>query len=339
MKLRETQLGAHLEQQLAPVYLISGDVPLLVQEACDAVRAAARQAGCSERVVMQAERGFDWEALLQAGGDLSLFAQRRLLELRLPSGKPGDAGSKALLRYLQLGSEDNVLLIEAGKIDRGSQKSKWFKAVERAGVVVQIWPPDARQFPAWIRQRMQTRGLAASREAVAVLAERSEGNLLACDQEIEKLRLLYGPGRLDAETVLQSVVDSTRFDVFKLVDSALSGDSARSARILQGLRGEGVEPAVVLWALARELRLLSRMAVDMKDAPLERVLAAHRVWDSRKALFREGLGRHRPANWWVMLARAARIDRIIKGRDLGNVWDELLQLSLMIAGIRTVRAL
>lgn len=337
MKIYAEQLAAQLKKTLAPVYLISGDVPLLVQEAGDAVREAARKAGCMERIVMDVDRSFDWQTLLQAGGEVSLFSESRLLELRMPTGKPGAEGSKALLAYLQQVGSDDILLIIAGKIDKAAMSSKWCKAVDKVGGIVQIWPPKLQEMPGWVRGRMQSCGLQPSPDAVSILVDRVEGNLLAANQEIEKLLLLHGPGKVDAELVLRSVVDSSRFDVYNLVDSALQGDVVRTTHILQGLRGEGVEPPVILWALAREIRMLARISSESRMSSFEQLCRQHRVWAARKPLVQTALQRHRLVSWRAMLGRASSLDRMIKGVAVGNLWDELLQLSLMIAGVRTVK--
>jgi len=351
MRLRVEQFDEHMEQArhkgLKPLYVISGDIPLLVQEAADKVRRLARATGCSERIVLEVERGFDWQGLLQEASGLSLFAEQRLIELRWPSAKPGDAGSKVLQAYIeqQLANcaAGDVLLIMAGKIEKQSQQSKWFKALDKIGVIVQFWPLEGGQLLAWIDRRMQMRGLQADREAVKLLAERSEGNLLACAQEIDKLQLLLGGAasgqvRIDAAAVMSAVVDSARYDVFGLVDSALLGDSVRVTRVLTGLRAEGIEPAVILWALARELRLLLDIATGVATgAPLASQLSRLRVWDKRKPLVSAAIQRLQQPVLRAMLARAARLDRVIKGRATGNVWDELLQLTLMLAGVRPLR--
>ncbi|MFQ5488684.1 MAG: DNA polymerase III subunit delta [Gammaproteobacteria bacterium] len=334
MKLNARQLPRQLESGLAPLYFISGDEPLLVQEACDLVRRHAREQGCSERIVIHAESGFDWNSLLQEASGMSLFAERRLLELRLPGGRPGEAGGRVLQAYGEQPPPDNVLLIISGKIDAAQQRSRWFKALEQAGVVVQVWPLTARELPAWIEQRMRGAGLRPQREAVLLLAERVEGNLLAAVQEIEKLRMLHGAGPLGVDEVLAAVADSARFDVFALVDSALAGDGRRAARILGGLRREGVEPVLVLWALGREIRSLAAMAALLAGGTgLEQVLARQRVWEKRKPLLRQALQRHDRRRWQHLLRRAAHLDRLIKGQAAGNIWDELLQLSLEVAGI------
>ena len=230
MQLKPEQLDGHLRKQLAPVYFISGDEPLRVMEAADAVRAAAREQGYSEREVLSVEAGFDWGRLDAAAGSMSLFAERRLVDLRLPGGKPGDAGGKALRAWAGQPPEDTLLLVTAGKLEPASRKSKWLQALDSAGVVVLVWPLDAQQFPAWVKRRMQQRGLEPTADAVALLAGRVEGNLLACVQEIDKLYLLRGAGPVTGENIAEAVADSARYDVFSLVDAALAGDRSRSSQ-------------------------------------------------------------------------------------------------------------
>ncbi|GAB4289268.1 MAG: DNA polymerase III subunit delta [Thiohalomonadaceae bacterium] len=337
MRLRAEQLPSHLTKPLLPIYLVSGDEPLQLNEATDALRAAARAQGYSEREVLQVEAGFDWGTLAAAASHLSLFAARKLIELRLPSGKPGDAGAKALSAYAAAPSPDNLLLISCGKLDKQQQNSKWFKALEAAGAVVQVWPVEPRALPGWVRQRLQARGLQATPEAAQLLADRVEGNLLAAAQEAEKLALLYGSGPLDAEQVRSAVADSARYDVFELADAALGGDAPRCARILEGLRGEGDDPVLILWALVREVRALAQIAAGQAaGTPLATLLQEHRVWDKRKPLYQAALQRHNLRRWRTLLRRAARLDRICKGAEPGNPWDELLQFSLLMAGVRIV---
>ncbi len=335
MKLRGGQLTNHLAGELAPIYLISGDDPLLLNEASDAVRSAARARGFGGREVLCVERGFDWSGFTAAASELTLFAEQRLIELRLPGGKPGDAGGKALRAWARNPPDDCLLLIVSAKIDASAQRSKWYQALEQAGVVVQLWPPRPGELPGWIRQRMQARGMQAGPEAVALLAERVEGNLLAAAQEIDKLHLLYGEKPLELPDVVATVADSARFNIYELVDSALAGDLPRTVRTLRGLRGEGTEPVLVLWVLVREIRLLEGMALELeRGASLDQVLRQQRVWQQRKPIVRQGLQRHNRLRWQQMLRRAARIDRLVKGVDKGNPWDELLQLVLIMAGVR-----
>lgn len=333
MQIRPEQIAAHLGKNLAPVYLVYGEELLVQQEVADAVRGTARKAGYSEREVFGVEAGFDWNRMVDAANTLSLFAERRILELRIPTGRPGDAGSKVLQQFVADPPPDTLLLVIAGKLDASQRRSKWYKALEAGGVTVACWPIDAQRLPGWIRQRLQAQGVRASREAAELLAERVEGNLLACAQEIEKLCLLNGPGELDAEAVMASVVDSARFDVFELVDSALSGNGGRAVRIVNGLRGEGIEPPLVTWALARELRGLEVMSQGVASGQaVGQVLKAARVWQSRQPVVGAALKRFRPTVWQGLLARCARIDQVTKGQAKGNAWDELIQLLMHLAG-------
>lgn len=337
MRLRCEQLAAHLRQGVQPLYLLSGDEPLQLMEAADAIRARVRELGFGEREVLHAEAGFDWNALSAASGSLSLFAEKRLLELRLPGGKPGKEGGAALSGYAADPPPDTVLLIISGKIDSASQKSKWFRALEAAGVTLQVWPVEPARLPGWVMNRMRSRGMQPTDEAARVLAERVEGNLLAAAQEVEKLRLLHGEGPIDVVQVEEGVADSARYDIFELVDTALLGDAVRTARVIEGLRAEGVEPILVLWALLREIRAQAQMAGELaQGSSIDAVLGRFRVWEKRKAPVRAGLERHTLKRWLLLLRRAGRIDRMVKGAEPGIPWDELLQLALLMAGVRTV---
>jgi DNA polymerase-3 subunit delta len=333
MQLKPEQLDAHLKKSLAPVYFISGDEPLRVLEAADAIRAAARVQGYDERDVLTVQAGFDWNSLLAEAGNLSLFAQRKVIDLRLPSGKPGDAGARALREYAQRPPEDTVLLITAGKLEPAARNSKWVQALEQAGVVSFVWPLDGNEFPAWVQARMRRRGLEPTREAVRMLADRVEGNLLACVQEIDKLYLLRGAGPVDESDILQLVADHARYDVYGLVDAALSGQAARSVHILQGLQAEGTAPPVVLWALAREIRQLAGMAAAVSAGQaIPALLAKYRVWANRKGLVGNALKRLPAGQCRTLLRQCAALDRVCKGQAAGNAWDELLQLTLQLAG-------
>ncbi|UVK83737.1 DNA polymerase III subunit delta [Pseudomonas sichuanensis] len=339
MKLSPAQLNKHLQGQLAPVYIVSGDDPLLCQEAADAIRGAARQQGYDERQVFSADANFDWGNLLLAGASLSLFAQRRLLELRLPSGKPGDKGAAALIEYCANPAEDTLLLISLPKLDGSAQKTKWGKALIEGGLCqfIQIWPVDAQQLPQWINQRLSQAGLTAQRDAVDMIAARVEGNLLAAAQEIEKLKLLADGSQITVETVQAAVADSARFDVFGLVDAILNGEAAHALRMLEGLRGEGVEPPVILWALARELRLLAGLAQQFSQGvPLDKAFSQARppVWDKRRPLVSKALQRLSAQRWAMLLQDAQRIDAQIKGQAQGSPWTSLARLSLLMAGQR-----
>ena len=339
MKLAPAQLGKHLQGALAPVYVISGDDPLLCQEAADAIRAAARQQGFDERQVFAADASFDWGTLLQAGASMSLFAEKRLLELRLPSGKPGDKGAAALIEYCSRPAEDTVLLISLPKLDGSAQKTKWGKALVEGPQTqfIQIWPVDTNQLPGWIRQRLSQAGLSASQDAVELIAARVEGNLLAAAQEIEKLKLMAEGGQITVETVQAAVADSARFDVFGLTDAILNGEAAHALRMLEGLRGEGVEPPVILWALARELRLLANISLQYSQGtPLDKAFSQARppIWDKRKPLMSKALQRYSAQRWAQLLLEAQRIDAQIKGQAAGSPWMSLSRLTLLMAGQR-----
>ena len=336
-QLRVDQLARQLSAGLSPVYFIHGDEPLLVGECADAVRFAAREQGYSDRQVFSVDTGFDWTTLCAASDSLSLFSERRILELRLSSGKPGREGARALCEYTNRLPEDTLLLIVSAKLEPAARKSKWVQALDKVGISVAVWPVHVAQLPAWIDRRMQKYQMLAGRDALQLLAERVEGNLLAAAQEIEKLYLLHGPGSLDLETVAELVTDSARYDIFVLVDAALAGDAVYAQRVLAGLRGEGIEPVLVLWALSREIRSLASMAWDMQGgATLARVLAARRVWEKRKPLISDVLQRIPGAQWWILLQRCAFVDRVIKARAPGSAWDELLQLVLRLAGVSSL---
>ncbi|MEE4279444.1 MAG: DNA polymerase III subunit delta [Halieaceae bacterium] len=336
MRLYPEKLAADLERRLHPVYLISGDETLLVQECADQVRAAARREGCSERVVIDAgDRSFHWRELLDGAGNMSLFGERRLLELRLPSGKPGKEGSEALLAYLEQAADD-VLLIVAGKIDRASSNSKWYKAIDGAGVTMQIWPVSGDELPQWLARRAASRGLRIDSEALGLLAERVEGNLLAAAQELEKLALISEGEAINTQAVGAAVANSARFSLFNMIDVALAGRDRDSLRMLHGLRAEGSQPAALLWAIVRELELLRGLAVAVEQGrPPSRAMAEARVWQSRQAAIGAALDRHGSDSCTQLLDLAADLDASIKGFGRGNPWEimELLMLGIARRGI------
>jgi len=328
------KLPRDLTKGLAPIYLLAGDEPLQQMEMADAVRTEARKQGFSERELLEVDgKGFDWSALTAAAGNLSLFADKRLIELRIPSGKPGADGSKALTAWAADPPPDLLLLITCGKLDRQQQNGKWFTALDNAGVVALIYPIDHGQLPGWVARRLKQKGLTAPPEALALLAERVEGNLLAAAQEVDKLALLHGEGELSLAQVREAVADSARFNLFDLVDAAVAGEAGRVGHLLDGLRGEGTEPILVNWALARELRLLTRISAGMqRGLAFELLCKEQKVWQNRKGLVQRALKRHPTAQLSAMLGHCARIDLTIKGERSGNPWHELIQLSLALAG-------
>jgi DNA polymerase-3 subunit delta len=318
-----------LKGDLPAVVFIAGEEPLQREESADAIRAAARAQGYTDREVFVAERGFDWDAMLTAGASLSLFASRRILEIRIPSAKPGTKGAEALSSYAKDPAPDTLLLVIAE--DKLEGNPVWAQNLERAGLMVQVWPVAPAEVPAWVRQRLKAKGFDATPDAVTLISGRVEGNLLAAKQEIEKLALLREPGTLDAEAVAEAVTDSARYDAFKLVDAVLAGDVPRTVRVLEGLKAEGEEPVMVLGALLRQLKELASFAVEIEaGTPAQRVTAG--VWERRRPLIQAALKRRKAMGWQRLLKRAQRSDRVMKGRAYGRPWDELLELTTQMAG-------
>ena len=334
MRLRPDQLTGHLRKNLARLYLVFGEEPLQALEAADAIRAAARERGYTERECLTVEASFDWSALAQRAASPSLFADRRLLEVRLGNAKPGDAGARALSDYAERPAEDAVLLITAGKLDWNTQKSRWFAALDGAGVVVAALPVEPRQLPGWIERRLRERGLNPTSDAVALLAERVEGNLLAAAQDIEKLALLADGRELNVPAVLATVGDSARYSIYDFVDAALLGQPERVARILNGLRDEGIEPVLVNWALHQEVRRLAALAFACERGHVwDAALAEQKVWEKRKPLLRQALRRLALADCRRLLRDCAKTDRTVKGVEPGSVWEGLLANGLRLAGL------
>ncbi len=301
LKRNADTLAAELAAGLRPVYLVSGEEPLLVGEAADAIRACARERGFSERNVHFVDRSTDWDALRASTGNLSLFAARRIIEVRMPSGKPGVSGAKALLALAAGADPDVLLLVLTERLDAQAQNSEWVRAIESRGVWVAVPRVTAERLPDWLRARCLRAGLRPDAEALALLAARTEGNLLAADQEITKLALLGGSGALGAAAIREAVEDSARFSLFALGGALSQRDAARALRVLDGLRAEGEEPPLVLWSV---LQVLRRRGADRTTA------------------------RH--------AARAMRVDRMVKGRLAGDAWDELALLVAELCGPRVL---
>ena len=241
MKVYPDKLASHLAKSVSPVYIVSGDEPLLVQEVSDQIRSELRNKGYLERQLFHVDGSFDWQDVLFSANSMSLFAEQKILELRLTSGKPGDKGSKALQEFIEQPPEDTTMLLILPRLDQATQRSKWFKALDAKGLFIQVWPIERRDLPRWIGQRMQRAGLKAERDAIEILIDRLEGNLLAAAQEVERLKLLAEDGRVTADLVQASVANNARYDVFGLIDVAVAQDRKQTYRMLQGLRNEGAE--------------------------------------------------------------------------------------------------
>ncbi|HVT32630.1 MAG TPA: DNA polymerase III subunit delta [Rhodanobacteraceae bacterium] len=323
--------------ELAPACLVAGAEHLLVIEAADALRARARELGYAEREVLDVESGFDWNRLADAGRELSLFATRKLIDLRLPTGKPGKDGSAAIAAFCESPPPDTVLLVTANDWSK-AHEGAWVRAIEQAGVFVPVWPLKRDELPGWIGARMASRGVAATPDAIAWLADRVEGNLLAAAQEIDKLALLADGATLDVAALEASVADDARYDAFRLTDAAIGGDAARALRIVAGLRAEGEELIPLLGWLLNQLHLLLRLSASGANAAAFR---AERIWPAREGMYRRALKAADGAHWERCLAQAARIDGIAKGQQLdaagrswGDAWRELERLVAAIASPR-----
>jgi len=333
MWLRVDQLATALAKNLSPVYFVSGDEPLQVGEAADAVRLAAKNAGYESREVFTVDNSFSWADFLQASDSISIFSDKKVIDLRIPNGKPGMEGSKALVSFCERLPEDILLLITAGKLEKSSKKSKWVTALEKQGVAIQVWPLEGKGLVQWLQQRIQRRGLKIEGAGVNIIASRVEGNLLAASQEIEKLYVLYGQASITEQQVQDAVADGSRYDVFNLVDAALSGRVDRVIKILTGLQHEGIAAPVVLWALARELRTLIHIQKRLDEGQQQKsVLMKHQVWDKRQALVMNALKKLKQKNLMAGLLVAAQADRQIKGVQQGDCWDSLLRVALVLAG-------
>jgi DNA polymerase III subunit delta len=329
VQLRAEQLEAHLARELAPIYVVHGDEPLIALEAADAVRAAARKRGFGDREVFEPGRGFDWSELSHSLASLSLFGGKKIVELRLPSGKPGAQGGEAIAAYCARPSPDILLLVSLPRLDRMSQATAWFGALARAGVVVDVWPVERARLPAWIAERLARQRQRAPREALEFLADRVEGNLLAAHQEVQKLGLLAPEGELSLDVVREVVANVARYDAYNACEAMLAGDAARYVRIIDGLKSEGEAPTLVLWTLSEELYALARIQAGASAGrSVDELLRENRVWGPRQRPMKAAAARVSPRTVERALAHAARIDRAIKGVGPGEPWDEFLKLGL-----------
>ena len=328
LKLTLDSLPAHLTGDPARAYLISGDEALLVGEAADAIRARAKRAGFDEREVHFIERVADWDAVRASSNNLSLFGARKLIELRLPSGKPGVGGANAIVKLLANASADNIYLMLTGKLEREQNNSAWVKAFESTGAWLATRPIEVARLPQWLRARAAVLGLELEDSACQFIVERTEGNLLAAQQELEKLRLLASGKRIDLAAVRASLGDSARFDVFQLGEAALGADVPRALRILGGLRSEGVEPTLALWSISREIHNV--WGTTQNDG------MTARSWQRPSAALENAKRRAARLPYARLSARRARADRMIKGQLRGDAWDEMALMIVEFAGRKTL---
>jgi DNA polymerase-3 subunit delta len=332
LQLKADQLEQHLARELKPLYAVHGDEPLLALEAADAIRAKARAAGYTQREVFTVERGFDWSALEHAAAGMSLFGDRKFIELRIPNGKPGTEGAAAIERHCARLADDAVTLVTLPRLDRAGQNSAWFAALAQAGLVVNVFPVDRAHLASWIAGRLARQKQKAPEAALAFIADCVEGNLLAAHQEIQKLGLLYPQGTLTEAQVRDAVLDVARYDVYQISESMLAGDRVRLARILEGLEGEGEAPNRVLWVLSEDLRAVLRVKAGLAAGrPVDQLLRESRVWgEPRTTLVARAARRMAGDALERALSHAAGIDRMVKGLAKGDPWDEMLRLGLAL---------
>jgi DNA polymerase III subunit delta len=334
LKLPLRQLDRHVDGDLAGAYLISGDEPLLVLQAAAKIADAARARGFDQRDLHVVDRGFRWGDLEAAAENLSLFAARRIVELRLLSPRPGDAGSRTLRALVESGDADRILIVVVlAKLDAATARSAWVKAFDVGGVQIDVWPVERGELPRWIAARAAALELSLSNDAAELLADRVEGNLLAADQELRKLAATVRDRRIDEAMILDSVADSARFDVFRLTDALVAGDARRTLGVLAGLRREGVQPVLISWALSRELGLLARLKfAELKGESVDAAMNRHRVWRKHQNSVRRALARYDWPQLKRLLAAAADVDRAVKGDDTaGGPWEALT--SLVVAAL------
>ncbi|MEP6996203.1 MAG: DNA polymerase III subunit delta [Betaproteobacteria bacterium] len=333
MQVRPAQLAAHLARGLAPLYVVHGDEPLLAIEAGDQIRAAARVAGFDDREVLIAETGFKWDVLAAANRNMGLFASRKLVDLRLPSGKPGLEGARVLEDCARHPSADALTLITLPRLDRAATGSAWFSALEQAGVTVAVYPLERDELPQWIAARLARQTQRASADTLQLLADTTEGNLLAAQQEVLKLGLLLPEGELDPVAVEEAVADVARFDVFQLSEAWLAGDAARACRILASLEAAGEGLPLLLWQLGEDIHALAAVLTAAAGGiPVGAAVRSARVWGKRQAAMERAAQRVAPAAIPRLLTRLARLDALAKGIGRGNAWDDLRELALLLAG-------
>lgn len=329
--------------QLPTVILINGNEPLFTEEALDELRKSLKVYGFTERIKYQVEAGFDWSQLSGAGMEMSLFAERRIIELRVPKSL-GVAGTKAVTEYCDNPSPEDILLIIMPLLDKKQRQAKWLKRVSECGWIADSYGVSGQQFPAWLKQRLQSRALRVESGVIELLTQQLEGNVMAAAQEIDKLKVLASDGAVTLSLVNESLADQARFDVYALADVCLSGDFMRACRINQRLQSEGVEPVIVVWALVRELRTLVTLgfALQNNDSPQNKtqLFKQHRIWSKRQPLINAALQRLTAPQWSDLLERAAFLDQTVKGQrylEVGTIWHQIEQLCAAMCGVEVVK--
>lgn len=332
MKINLEQLRNYVAGELLPVYIVMGDEALLVDETCRYLKKLAKQHGFTETHLFQANAKFNWQELFAEQQSLSLFSEKKLLELHLESGKPGKVGSKALGEFIASQENDTLLLLRLPKLNATAQKAKWFTQLEQAGLAITIWPIKAEQFPQWLARRLQRAKLKTNSAGLKLLAELTEGNLLAAKQNVEKLSLLYDEGDISVEQIEACLSDSSHFDVYALLQTILQQDTAKSLAVLNKLRASTAEPNLILWVLHKELFLLADVAnAQQTKQNLAPIWKQHGVWHNRQPLLKKHLQHFTYTDYLSLLTKAAHCDQILKGATTGNIWQALHELTLAMS--------
>ncbi len=333
MKIYPNQVLRQLHKELASIYLVAGDEPLLVQESRDAILQQAKKAGFETASALHVDKNFAWDEFLYASKAQSLFSNKTILECRFQSASIGKPGGNAIQEYLKSPPKDKLLLIICPKIDGSTAKTKWYEAIDKAGVIISAWPLDRSQLPAWIKERMAQAGLSTDAEGINMIADFTEGNLLATAQEIEKLKLIYNSGIISANDIEKNLGDSSRFDIYQLVDTALSGNPQKAIHILEHLLEDGTESVLILWAITREIRTLIHIHYGLREnKSLDQLFKQYMVWSKKQPIISMALKKLSVTQLLKLLKQSEKIDRMIKGLALGNINDSLTDLILALSG-------
>ncbi len=334
MQLKFEQFSSAIKKSLAPIYLISSDEILLKNEVLDQLRMTARQQQFSERQQFFVDNNFNWQTLLNSSQNLSLFSEKILLELHMPNAKPGTTGSKALKNYCSNLPGNKLLVIITNKLESATTKSAWVKAIDDAGIVLNIWPMNPTQLIAWVKAKSQTLNLHLAHDAILLLIEQNQGNLVALDQELTKLSLIFKEKNISIDDILATATDSARFDIFTLVDTALDAQAQAIQRILQRLQEEAIPAILVHWVLQRDIRTLASMAFNNQNQPFDKLCQQHGIWQNRKLLFKKALAHITYQDACQLLQQCAKLELMMKGLQAGHVWDELTTITLRLAGVK-----
>ena len=332
MKINPVNLPSELKKKLLRCYLVSGDEHLLVQESLDILKRVSFDAGFSVRDSYDQSQSLDWQEILSASNNLSLFSEKKIIEIRLTSGKPGREGIKSITELVARLNEDLMLIISAPKLDKATLKTKWCQLLQTEGGFIQVWPLNNNELPIWLEKRMQAADLTAKKETILMLADRVEGNLLAGAQAIEKLKLYLNKGNVSDADMQKVVSDDSRYDVYKLIDAILMGDIMLSLRILLSLQNEGMDAIIIIWALNRELRLLSKLSFSIDSGMNQKELMRnYRIWTSRQDIILSCLSRHQTKDFHIMIKACTGIDNVAKGHIKGEKWQLIRNIILSLS--------